>query len=253
MNLAKIKIVVVTILLLGQTTALLIERQLSSKLRLELAALQTQVDDLKARSALDDSNGSTKVNADELTRLRAEHSELLRLRGEVSRLRSVQAEVVKLQTENTRLRTNQQGSARPQEPVDEAKEALKAAVKSAGIARLKYGRAWGIATIAFAQANGDRMPETFEQAAAHYPKELLADLANFAPDAFEFVFRGSLKEITKPAMTIILRETKPVANEWQPGFFRTYVFADGHAEIKSTPDGNFEQWEKDRMMPIQQR
>src|SRR6185369_17233318 len=101
MNLAKIKIVVVTILLLGQTTALLIERQASNKLRLELAALRSQVDDLKAKSALEDASGSTKISADELARLRAEHSELLRLRGEVSRLRSVQAEVVKLQTENT--------------------------------------------------------------------------------------------------------------------------------------------------------
>ena len=251
MTLAKIKSVLVTVIILGLATALLIDREASNQIRLELAALRSQVDDLKARSALEDSNGSTKVNADELTRLRAEHSELLRLRGEVSRLRSVQAEVVKLQTENTRLRTNQiKAPMAPgqQAGVDEELEAFK----SFGIAKLTYGRGWGIAFVLFAQANGDRMPETFEQAAAHYPKELVADLAGFAPDAFEILYRGTLKEITKPHMTIIFREKAPFANFRKPGFSRTYIFADGHAEIKSTPDGNFEQWEKERMMPIQQ-
>ena len=251
MSFSKIKFILVTVLVLGLATALFLDRQARDKLRSDLAALQGQMDDLKAQSAQEKTSGSTQAIMDELTRLRGEHSELLRLRGELSRLRSVQAEVVKLQTENTRLRTNQTKPAvvaGPQAQVDEEMEAFK----NSGIAKMTYGRGWGIAFVLFAQANGDRMPETFEQAAAYYPKELVADLAGFAPDAFEILYRGTLKEITKPAATIIFREKAPFANLRKPGFSRTYIFADGHAEIKSTPDGNFEQWEKERMMPIQQ-
>ena len=133
MTLAKIKFILASVLILGLAAALFLERQASHKLRLELAALQSQVDDLKARSALEDASGSTKVNADELTRLRAEHSELLRLRGEVSRLRSVQAETGKLQAEITRMRATQANfspNSASQEPVDPEKDVYK----SAGIA-----------------------------------------------------------------------------------------------------------------------
>jgi hypothetical protein len=35
------------------------------------------------------------------------------------------------------------------------------------------------------------------------------------------------------------------------GYARTYVFADGHSEIHTTPDGNFEKWETEHTPPVQ--
>ena len=242
------KSIFVAVVTLGLVAGVILEYLSSSRLRSELAALQSQMDDLKARSALEIQAATSQVNADELVRLRGEHSELLRLRGELSRLRSVQAETVKLQTELTRLRAvqaNKPGSPEPQPVVDQEMEAYKAI----GIAKMKYSRAWGIAFVSFAQANGGSLPETFEHAASFYPKDLEADAAGLAPDLFEIVYRGSLKEISKPASTIILRERMPFPNLRKPGTSRTYLFADGHSEIKATPDGNFDEWERERMVP----
>ena len=242
------KSILVAVVILGLVAGVALEYRAGSKLRSELAALQSQMDELKARSALEIQAATSQVNSEELTRLRGEHSELLRLRGELSRLRSLQAETVKLQTEITRLRAAQAsrpGSSEPQPVVDQEMEAFKAV----GIAKLKYGRAWGIAFVSFAQANADKLPETFEHAAAFYPKDLEADAAGLAPDLFEIVYRGSLKEIRKPASTIVLREKVPFPNLRRPGTSRTYLFADGHTEIKSTPDGNFDEWERERTVP----
>ena len=65
--------------------------------------------------------------------------------------------------------------------------------------------------------------------------------------AVEIVFTGSLQQIKEPQKTIIVRERTPFSNLQRPGFARTYLFADGHVEIYSSIDGDFETWEKERL------
>ena len=190
---------------------------------------------------------STPANDGELAKLRSEHAELLRLRGEVGRLRQSAADLERLKTENERLRATQAAQKTEDEPQED--EEL-GAFRTIAIARMNYAKGWGIAFTVFSQKNGGMMPETFDQAAKFYPEQWASVMSAFDQDKFEIVFRGSTKDIAQPARTIIAREKEPFANFRQPGSARTYLFADGHTEIHSASDGNFEVWERERLVGL---
>ena len=176
----------------------------------------------------------------------AEHSELLRLRGEAGRLRQSRADAARLEAENARLRAapaNQNADSEPQEQADQEQEIFK----TIAMARMSYVKGWGWAFVHFAEKNGGMMAETFEEAVKFYPDELAPVMSAFDQNKFEIVYRGSLKDIPETARTIIVREKAPFAKPGKIGYARTYLFADGHSEIHSSPDGNFEAWEKDRL------
>ena len=63
---------------------------------------------------------------------------------------------------------------------------------------------------------------------------------------FEIVVQGSLANVTNPAEIIAVREKAAwlAKGKW----FKTYGFADGHSEVHTGPEGNFEAWEKQRML-----
>lgn len=65
------------------------------------------------------------------------------------------------------------------------------------------------------------------------------------PDDFEILYPGVLTNISNPATTIVIREKEAWDNR-NGKSARTYGFADGHSEIYSAPDGDFEPWEKQR-------
>ena len=44
-----------------------------------------------------------------------------------------------------------------------------------------------------------------------------------------------------------MREKEPFHVELDGAAVKTYLFADGHAEVHKARDGNFEQWEAERM------
>ncbi|MEO8427619.1 MAG: sigma-70 family RNA polymerase sigma factor [Verrucomicrobiota bacterium] len=235
----KLKVCLASLVAAGMAGTIVLQHQTNDKLQSELASLQSQLAEAKSAPA-----PVMQGDTDELARLRAEHSELLRLRGEAGRLRQNQAEVARLESDNARLRASQQSSREPlPEQVDEASEVFK----TIGIARMNYVTGWFYAFISFAQKNGLKIPETFEQAAEFYPDKWASVMSAFDQNKFEIVYRGSLEDISETARTIIVREKAPFANPSKTGYLRTYLFADGHSEIHSSPDGNFEAWEKDRL------
>lgn len=65
---------------------------------------------------------------------------------------------------------------------------------------------------------------------------------------FEIVYLGSLTNLTNAAGTIVLRE-KHAARTQDGKWQKTYGFADGHAEIHTEPDGNFDDWESQHLIP----
>ncbi|MCX6924587.1 MAG: hypothetical protein NT154_15435 [Verrucomicrobia bacterium] len=90
-----------------------------------------------------------------------------------------------------------------------------------------------------------------------YTNQFLTDLKLVEPylgangvtgtNQFELVYNGSLGALNNRAFTIVVRERQP----WQRadgGWYKTYGFADGHSELHLSPDGNFEEWEKERMV-----
>jgi hypothetical protein len=64
---------------------------------------------------------------------------------------------------------------------------------------------------------------------------------------FEIVYVGSLTNLTNAAETVVLREKRASRTrdgKWQ----KTYGFADGHSEVHTEPDGNFDDWESQHIV-----
>jgi RNA polymerase sigma factor (sigma-70 family) len=241
----KLKVSLASLVAAGMAGTLVLQHQTNDRLQSQLASLQSQLAEAKSAPPPAAMQGDT----DELARLRAEHSELLRLRAEAGRLLQNQVEVTRLESENARLRASQQSNREAQpEQGDQTAEVFKTIAN----ARMNYVTGWFYAFISFAQKNGLKIPETFEQAAEFYPEKWASVMSAFDQNKFEIVYRGSLEDIPETARTIIVREKAPFANPSKAGYLRTYLFADGHSELHSSPDGNFEAWEKDRLVATPQ-
>lgn len=170
--------------------------------------------------------------------------ELMKLRGEVGLLRRQTNDLGKLAEENRRLRAtmaNARSTTQPAEsdPVEEQQRQM-------AIAKLTDAKVLMLGLILHADKNQNRMAANFD--------ELTPYLAN-APaltgtNEFDIVYRGSYRDIAKPASTIVVRERQA----WQSPdgkWAKTYGFADGHSEVHSEAGNNFETWEKQRLVAPQ--
>ena len=91
--------------------------------------------------------------------------------------------------------------------------------------------------------NNDNISKTRPEAAMH-------DWSRF--DAmteadFDLVYQGSLTNLANPSGTIVLKEKQA----WQrpDGLWeKVYGFADGHAESHGEPNGDFNAWERQRLV-----
>lgn len=165
--------------------------------------------------------------------------ELLRLRGEVARLRRELAES-KTAPNQPRIpastASTAAANASPQE-IEDAFQAMR-------IARMTYTKNLSLALLTYASKHGDRYPASFDEASAEI--EELTSGSPLEPSQFEVLFQGSMAQLSNPAQAIILRErSMHPRRDGQPGFTRCYGFADGHSEFRSSPDGNFDTWEKE--------
>lgn len=188
-------------------------------------------------------------------------SELLRLRNEIGLLRQQTNELAKLRAANQELRTQLASSTVRSNKAETDPEADLQ--KQEGIAKMNYAKNWMLAFFLYAKEHQMQFPASFEQAISHLPEEAKVEhklgpneyLPNtpkygLTPDHYEIVYRGTIDGLTNPTSVIVIREKQA----W-PGnkgdWFRTYGFADGHSEIHSSQDGNFEPWEKQHMIPAQ--
>lgn len=225
----KLKTTIAAIIAAGAAAIATHEHQKAKALEMRVTTAESEIlNSPPNASQKAPSNGEMELN-----QLRAEHSELMRLRAEVAELR-------KNQSSPTTAAARSKQEDEPSDPVKEAN-------KTISMARMNYVAGWGIAFILTAGENGGMMPKSFAEAAKHYPAQAAPVMSAFDPDKFEIVFSGSLNEV--PPQTIIVREKNAFPNGDQTGFLRTYLFADGHSEIHSSPEGNFEEWEKSRMAP----
>ena len=216
-----------------------IQHRSSEKLRADIAALSAQNDSLKA----DTDNLATQLVQATNSQLMSKEqlSELLKLRGEVGQLRRQAGEADKLSQENQRLQ------AMPVNPVprlaaptvpDAQEQEHQVAIQKLGNA--KQGM---LAFIMFASDNNNQFPTN----AASVSRYLNGDYAQIETN-FDILYQGPVNGIADPANTIVLREKQA----WQTSggkWLKTYGFADGHAELHAEPDGNFDAWESQRMVP----
>ena len=132
------------------------------------------------------------------------------------------------------------------QPVPETTEVEEREVlKMRGIAKMKVATAWATAFLEFAAANNGQMPKEMLDAKAYFPP-LPADTLRWVgtPEGdFEQTFHGALSEIENPGQAIILRDKEPFHIGTDGSAQRTYLFADGHAEIHKAKNGDFAEWE----------
>jgi len=171
-------------------------------------------------------------------RATAQLTELLKLRSDVGSLQRQMGEIGKLREEIQRLQAIPPNPQLLPAGVEALEQQSQAALES--LNRAKQGM---LGFILFANENQQQFPASFEQAAPFFKEGLEPIALNF-----EIVYVGSVTNITNAAGTIVLREkhaTPTRDGRWQ----KTYGFADGHAEIHAEPDGNFDPWESQHLIP----
>jgi RNA polymerase sigma factor (sigma-70 family) len=221
------------LIIAGSATPLMIHYHAQSTLRERDAALQRQNDQL-AQLTAENGRLSNLVAQANSSRAQDQSRDLRRLRGEVGVLKSQLAAAAKEQ-EKAKHTSQTKAAVDPEEEQ-----------KQIAIANLNYTKGWMLAFMLYADQNQGQFPTNFDQAASFLPIETKGQ-TNLAPDQFEIVYQGSLKEITNSQAIIVIREREA----WQTldgGWVRGYSFADGHSEIHKAVDGNFQAWEQQHMI-----
>ena len=176
----------------------------------------------------------------ELTRLRDEHAELLRMRGEVSRLRQSGPSGA-----NDLSRRLQSAEARASQA--EAEAALVVAMQKSEAytgAVINAGKNLGLAARIFATDHKDRLPTTFDE--MRNEMNLRPDgtfSGGISPDQFEFFPHERVISEAEPAL-ILFREK--AARQLPDGTWqRIYCLADGSVQTRHSADGDFSQIDRE--------
>jgi hypothetical protein len=187
----------------------------------QLAVLQTENERLSKQAA-----GSvlSSNQVEELDRLRTEAAVLQQQTGAAAELRE----------ENRRLKAS---VSKPPTPLQQQEEA---------ITMMLYSKDWVLAFILFAEKHQDQFPTDFEQAKDFLPQRAKAE-TNVTTDRFEIVYQGKWTDIKNPMKTVVLRE-KHARQSLDGKWNRAYGFADGHSEIHTEANGNFDAWEKEHIL-----
>ncbi len=245
--LMKTKIALTMAAVAAVATPLTYQQIAVNRLRADNRALQAQMEQAKAAQLTDTDLAKQKADAAELKKLRAEHLDLLRLRGEVGPLRAEAARAKELEQQLAQLSAQLRASAAAQ-PATQPDSAEMEQAKQIGIAKLNLLKQWGLAMILYAGDNGDQLPTTLAAARAYMGKS--GDVSPIlSEDQLEVTYQGKVADIATPAQTILVREREPVIVAGK--LCRGYLFADGHSEIHTAPDGNFARWELERGVPPQ--
>jgi RNA polymerase sigma factor (sigma-70 family) len=238
-------VAVSTLLVAGLGTPLALQYGANKKLEEENLALHQQIEVVDQLRAENELMAASRIDPDELERLRRDNAELHRLRGEVALLRSQQQDADRLKAENAELR--QTSATMLQSTADEvAASLLKEQEFKTNIDRLNLPKYWMLAIHLYAQENEGMVPAEAVAALAFVPSEVDA-IEGLTADDLEVVYAGRLDEIQDPARTIVLREREPrisLDGKWT----RAYGFADGHSELRAESEGDFTAWEQERMV-----
>ena len=115
------------------------------------------------------------------------------------------------------------------------------------MAKLSFAQAWGIALQMYADEHDGDLPANLKEPTPYIDPKQWQSKANafgFQTDQFELAYHGSLKRLQDPAQIILVKETQPTHlhdGRWA----KVYLFCDGRAELKTNPDENFGDWEKE--------
>ena len=233
MSLTKFSVGLSALVAAVTTTALVVQHQSQVQLHEQNAALQQQLTEVQTDNASLSNRLTMAVPPDSGTT--AEHTELIRLRGEVGVLRRQAGESVRLLAEDhARLA---QAAAKPAQANQISPEMLSQIQSVNTINALKQV---GLAMRIFSGDNANQFPTNFDQMTAE-----LNGTTNFPGniplDSFELVNAGRVN-LDYPQM-IASRERVPRQRPdgtWE----RVYLLADGSVQTETSPDGNFDSYEQ---------
>lgn len=238
MSLSKLSLGLSALVAAGATTALVVQHQSQVQLHEQNAALQQQLSQLQTDNTSLSNRLALAVIPDSETA--AEHTELIRLRGEVGVLRRQAGESARLLAENQARQA--QVAAKPAQPNQISPQDLFKLQSIHTINALKYV---GLAMYIYAGDHHEQFPTNFTQILDILPGNGNFDGTNFEGnvplDAFELVNAGSASR-QHPQM-IMSREKNPRQMP-DGGWEREYGLADGSVQTETSPDGNFDAYEQ---------
>ena len=162
-------------------------------------------------------------------------AEVARLSAEIERLKGELAETTQMaERDRTALAQAQASQTSAETALEEKLRNTKGNLSD-----------WGAAWTAYAGKNNGQFPNSFDEARPFLP-EGSGKEDDLVPSQFDIVHQGSLSNLDNPNQTIVLRQRESVQTPGNASWLRIYLFADGHCETQSTPDGNFEAWESQR-------
>ncbi len=232
MLMAKLKIGIVSAVVVATVvTPLVLQHQARARLREQDDSLRQQQNQLAALQAENERLSSLAAGTSLFSNA---PEDLGRLRAEAAALQPQASAVAKLRAENRRL---QGSAAQPQTPLQLREEA---------VSKMNFSKQWMLAFILYSSEHQNQVPADFEQARTFLPKEALSE-TNLTTDQFEITYQGTLTSIKNPGQVVILREKQ--AHQMPGGnWVKAYGFGDGHSEIHSEADGNFDAWEKQHIL-----
>jgi hypothetical protein len=244
--LAVVTTVVLSSLLVWQRSANTRLRQELSQLREETTQSGRLRDDNERLGKENQRLAQLKIDHDEMERLRLENGELLRLRGQVGVAKGALADKARqLDDAQSQLNKSLQRAANWGE-TNVITDVEAAALQHLSVTtKTELLRKTLQTLMDVAQTNNTGLQLNANQLIPEQEARWKALESGFD---FEVVYKGPLNQSQDPGRTIVIRERQ--AEQRTDGTYtRIYGFGDGHVEIHKTPDGNFEDWERERMVP----
>jgi len=223
------------VVLLGAATSVVIQHQAQAAIRAQDESLRRQSAELARQQAENERlAGLVRRGASRANNL----GDLLSIRSEVESLRKETNSLAAGLAGNRRLR------ARDAQQPNASRSILEMREEETGrnIARMNYTMRWLRAFDAFAEKNRNEFPTSFDSARPFLSEEAVAE-TNLTAEQFEILYQGPATNIGSPSQVIVLREKQP-RRHYDGNWGRAYGFADGHSEIHSSPDGDYDAWEK---------
>jgi hypothetical protein len=220
------------------------QQERANRLKEDNAALRGQLE--QSTHLQEENQGLANELKSTLERTRKEHEELLRLRGQAVTLKQTLQENSKLKAERDHLAKS--AAAPPAAARDSLEE--ETLEKKLAMAKLQFGRQWGVALIMYAEDNQGQLPATFAAASRYADSDQLRTATggyDFSENQFEIAYQGSVESVKNPSETIFIKEKEPVQRA-NGKWVKTYIFADGHAEIHTNPNNDFSAWEAERIV-----
>ncbi len=227
---SRTKLILGILVVAGFATAIFLQYQTQQKLRAENESLRQQIAQLKTDNQDTATNSNPTPNED--------FNELLRLRGEVSALRSQTNQIARLQQQNQQLQSALTNAVQARQQSAAQSTAAAEDQRAYAILQINTARQSIIGMLMYANDHQGEFPTNFDQAAPYFG----SSAASTNLSQFEIVYHGPLSNLANPASAIVVRSLQP----WQSNgkWAKAYGFADGHAEVHSFPDGNFDEWEQ---------